>query len=117
MVFILHKGSDDMFTINGIEWDICFVNPQSDKLRRSDGSISVAVTDWNDREVYISTAPKGAFLRKIIAHELVHCFMFSYSIHISIDWEEYIADWVATYGAELIALLDSIMYQIMYKVA
>ena len=106
-----------MFTINGIEWSICFVNPTSDKLRRSDGSITFAVTGWDDRKVYVSTAPKGGFFRKIMSHELVHCFMFSYSIHIPLEWEEYIADWVATYGTDLITLLDSIMYQIMYMVA
>ena len=105
------------FRINGIDWNICFVNPKSDKLRRSDGSITLAVTDWNDRSVYVSTAPKGTYLRKIMAHELVHCFMFSYSIHISLEWEEYIADWVATYGTDLITLLDNIMYQIMYIAA
>lgn len=102
-----------VFEINGIEWDILFVNPHSDKLRRSDGSITHAVTDWNDRAVYVSTLPRGAFLRKIIAHELVHCFMFSYSIHIPIQEEEYIANWVATYGTDLITLLDNLMYSLL----
>lgn len=102
-----------MFEINGVKWDILFVNPHSDKLRRSDGSITHAVTDWNDRAVYVSALPRGEFLRKIIAHELVHCFMFSYSIHIPIQEEEYIANWVSTYGTDLITLLDNLMYSLL----
>ena len=99
-----------MFEINGIEWDIVWVNPNSDNLRRSDGSITCAVTDWNDRCVYMSNALRGGFFRKVTAHELVHCFMFSYSIHIPIEEEEFIADWVSVYGEELISLLDKIMF-------
>lgn len=106
-----------MFTINGIKWDICFVPAGSTELRRSDGSITHAVTDWNDRTVYISTMPRGKFLRKILAHELVHCFMFSYSIHISISEEEFIADWVSIYGTSLIMLLDDLMYKILNRAA
>jgi hypothetical protein len=35
--------------------------------------------------------------------------MFSFSIHIPIEEEEFIADWVATYGTDLIYLLDDLM--------
>lgn len=42
-----------MFFINGIEWKIEFVHGASHKLMRSDGSISLAVTDWNDRIIYV----------------------------------------------------------------
>ena len=37
-----------MFVINGIEWKIEFVHSANGKLMRSDGSISLAVTDWNE---------------------------------------------------------------------
>ena len=52
-----------MFVINGIEWDIKFVRGASSKLMRSDGSISLAVTDWNDRIIYVSDKPENVFLR------------------------------------------------------
>jgi hypothetical protein len=106
-----------MFTINGIEWEIIYVNPFSDDLRRSDGSLTVGVTDMPKRSVFLSNRLRGAFLRKVLAHELVHCFMFSYSIHIPIEEEEYIADWVATYGTDLIYLLDDLMRGIISRVA
>jgi hypothetical protein len=69
------------------------------------------------RAVFLSNKLRGAFLRKVLAHELVHCFMFSYSIHIPIEEEEYIADWVATYGTDLIYLLDDLMRGIISRVA
>lgn len=98
-----------MFEINGIQWDIVWVKPNSDKLRRSDNSLTVGMTDWGDRCVYMSDRLRGGFMRKVLAHELVHCFMFSFSIHIPIQEEEFIADWVATYGTDLIYLLDDLM--------
>lgn len=106
-----------MFVINGVEWDMVFVNPNSDKLRRSDGSIAHAVTDWNDRAVYVSTLPSGAFLRKIVCHELCHCFCFSFDIHMPIEQEEYLADWISRFGEDLIYLLDDLMRSVLRKIA
>jgi hypothetical protein len=106
-----------MFIINSITWNIKFVEPYSDYLRRSDGSLTVGVTDFPKRTVYLSELLKGAFLRKVMAHELTHCFCFSYDIVLDIDEEERMADFIATYGEELIYLLDDIVSNIKYAVA
>ena len=106
-----------LFVINGIKWDVVFCRANSDDLRRSDGSMTVGVTDFNTRTVYLSEFLTGSFLRKVVAHELVHCFMFSHNIHIPIEQEEFMADWVATYGEELIYLLDDFMRNVSYKIA
>jgi hypothetical protein len=106
-----------MFIINSITWNIKFVEPYSDYLRRSDGSLTVGVTDFPKRTVYLSELLKGAFLRKVMAHELTHCFCFSYDIVLGIDEEERMADFIATYGEELIYLLDNIISNIKYAVA
>lgn len=103
------------FEINGIEWDIVWVKSNSENLMRSDGSMTVAVTNWNDRCIYMSNKLKGGFLRKVMAHELVHCFCFSYSIHMPIEQEEYMADWVSLYGEDLIYLLDDLMNTVLKK--
>lgn len=106
-----------MFLINGIEWKIEFVHSANGKLMRSDGSISLAATDWNDRAIYVSDKPKNGYLRKILAHELCHCFCFSYNIHMPIEQEEYLADWISLYGADLIYLLDDLMANIDWRAA
>ena len=98
-----------MFIINGIEWNIVFTSPYSDSLMRSDGSKTVGMTDFNTKCVYLSNLLKGAFLRKVMAHELVHCFCFSYDIAMPIEQEEFMADWISTYGTELVYLLDDLM--------
>jgi hypothetical protein len=98
-----------MFTINGINWNLIFVNNSSPDLLRSDGTTSLAVTDWNSRSIFVSTAPKGAYLRRIIAHELCHAFCFSYDISMPIEQEEYLAGWISLYGTDLVYLLDNIM--------
>lgn len=106
-----------MFVINGIEWEIKFVRGASSKLMRSDGSISLAVTDWNNRAIYVSDKPENGYLRKILAHELCHCFCFSYNIHMPIEQEEYLADWISLYGTDLIYLLDDLMSNIDWRAA
>lgn len=98
-----------MFTINGIDWNLIFVIGASPDLLRSDGTTSLAVTDWNRRSIFVSTAPKGAYLRHIIAHELCHAFCFSYDISMPIEQEEYLASWISLYGTDLVYLLDNIM--------
>lgn len=101
-----------MFIINGIEWEIVFTSPYSDSLRRSDDSKTVGMTDFNTKCVYLSNLLKGAFLRKVLAHELCHCFCFSYDISMPIEQEEFMADWISTYGTELVYLLDDLMQTI-----
>ena len=101
-----------MFVINGIEWKIVFTSAYSTNLMRSDGSITVGMSDYNTKCVYLSNLLKGAFLRKVLAHELVHAFCFSYDISMPIEQEEFMADWISTYGAELVYLLDDLMQTI-----
>ena len=98
-----------MFTINGRDWDIVFVPPQSKHLMRSDGSVTVGVTDGNYDTVFVADNVSDSFLRKILCHELCHCFCMSYNVVIPIEQEELIADWIANYGADLIYLLDDLM--------
>ena len=101
-----------MFIINGVEWRIVFTSAYSTDLTRSDGSITVGMTDFNTKCVYLSNLLKGAFLRKVLAHELCHCFCFSYDISMPIEQEEFMADWISTYGTELVYLLDDLMQTI-----
>ena len=106
-----------MFEINGIKWNIEFVPVTSLFLTRSDGSQSVGVTDANASTVYLSNRLKGAFLRRVVAHELCHCFCFSFNIHMPMEKEEYLADWVSLYGTDLIYLLDDLMGSLNRKFA
>lgn len=100
------------FEINGVRWNIVFAPSYSDRLKRSDGSKTVGVAFLDETTIYLSNRLRGAFLRRVLAHELVHSFCLSYSIFMNIDEEEHLADWVATYGTELVYLLDDLMTSI-----
>lgn len=97
------------FTINGIEWTLQFVPGTDEKLMRSDGVLTLGVTDANLRTIFISDRLTGNLLYKVICHELCHCFCFSYGIYIDLRTEELIADFLATYGCEVFAIADEIL--------
>lgn len=98
-----------MFEINGIDWEIEWCSPTDDNLRRSDGSMTVGMTDNRTKCIYLSDRLSGEFLRKVVSHELTHAFCFSYNVLMDIEQEEFMADWISRYGEELVYLLDDIM--------
>lgn len=100
------------FKINGIEWQTVEVPSSDGSLRRSDGSLSVGVTDNGTYCIYLSKSLRGAFKRKVMIHEVCHAFMFSYGILIPIEQEEFICDFVATYGDDIFDIVDRMDYAI-----
>lgn len=105
-----------MFTMNGYQWDVVFVRSNSPELQRSDGSITVGMTDWNKMTVFLSDALRGAFLRKVFIHEVCHVACFSYGISIDIDQEEFLCDFIATYGDEIFGVVDN-LFAVLRKFA
>lgn len=103
------------FIINGIVWNVCFVSSNSSELFRSDGSRTVGMTDWNTKTIYLDKHLKGAFLEKVLCHELCHVFCFSYHIHMGLEQEEFLANWIANYGRDVIELLDDLLYKTNYR--
>ena len=74
-----------MFSINGEEWDILAVSANHPKLIRSDGSRSVASCDDDTKTIYVDRTLQGAFLKKVLCHEITHAAMFSYNVDLSYD--------------------------------
>lgn len=103
------------FVINGIMWKIKYVPYGSEYLTRSDGSYTVGMTNWNDTTIYLANGLQGGFLERVLCHELCHCFCFSYDIHINLNQEEFLADWIAVYGRNVIDLLDELLYSATSK--
>lgn len=104
------------FTINGIEWEVVFVPSMSSDLRRSDNTLTCGVADFGQRKVFLSDALHGAFLRKVFIHEVCHTAVFSYGINLSVMEEEFLCDFVASYGDEIFAIVDS-LFMALKKVA
>ena len=60
---------------------------------------------------------QGRFKEKVLCHELCHVFCFSYNIRMDAEQEEFLANWIATYGREVIELLDNLLGQTQTKKA
>ena len=82
-------------------------------LRRSDNTITFGVTDNNDRTVYINDSLSYDMFDKVLCHELCHVFSFAYNLHIPIETEEMIADFLSTYGRDVIAVADDILKEVL----
>lgn len=106
-----------MYSINGITWNIRRCEPYSDKLKRSNGTYTVGMTDISTHEVWIADILQGLFLRKVLCHEVCHTAMASYGIDMSIEQEELFCDLIATYGDEIIDITDGIFKILKRKAA
>lgn len=106
-----------MFSINNVDWDIQFVSQSSPKLRRSDNSVTVGVTDWNNRCIYLSDMLQGTFLERVLCHELTHCVCFSWNISIPLETEEWLCSFMSEHGKEIIYLLDDLMRSVLRRIA
>lgn len=82
---------------------------------RSVGQVLERVCDITINIIYLDKHLHGAFLEKVLCHELCHVFCFSYHIHMGLEQEEFLANWIATYGRDVIELLDNILYTIHNK--
>ena len=101
-----------MFRINGILWTIKFCSPNHPKLQRLDGSFALGCCDNSTKTIYISDAVPIRKLKKVLCHEVTHAAMFSYGVIIDLNQEEVIADLIATYGSEIIAVTNRIFSHI-----
>lgn len=90
------------FDVNGHKWELVFVSPDSNLLKRSDGTTTVGMTDLNTNTVYVSDAISGEFLRRVIRHEFSHVYCLEYGIYFPIYFEEIFADALATYAESII---------------
>ena len=104
-----------VFTINGENWILQFVRPNSEELRRSDGVYTLGVTDDNTKTVTIASGMSDYMTNKVLCHELVHCYSFSYDCHIDMPTEEIIADFMKKNEKDIIYLADDIMSNVMER--
>lgn len=102
-----------MFEINGKVFDIQYVSPTHEKLMKWDGTYALGCTDARDMCVYVNKFLKGALLRKVVCHELVHCFCIAYGCVLDVETEEICADFLATYGQEVFEVADEVLSDLM----
>lgn len=97
------------FAVNNQEWELQFVKPSSKDLMRSDGSITIGMTDNNARTVYINNRLSDYMTNKVLAHELCHVFAFSFDYSMPIEVEETVADFFSLFGRDMVYMLDDLV--------
>lgn len=97
------------FTVNNQEWQVLFVNPSNSNLKRSDGSITLGMTDNNTKTIYINNKLNDYMTDKVLCHELCHVFAFEYDYYMPIETEEIVADFMSLYGRDIVYLLDDLV--------
>lgn len=102
--------------MNGIKWKVLFAKQDSEYLKTSLGNYTVGMCDRTTQTIYISELLQGKFLRKVLLHEITHSAMFSYGIDMSVEQEEMFCDLLATYGDEIIGIVDSV-FRLLSEVA
>ena len=102
-----------MFVVNGIEWNLSLAEPYSDNLKRSDNTLALGVTDNDTKTVYINNRVSDAMFDKILCHELCHVASFAYDLQSGVRTEEIIADFLSTYGREIVDIADDLLRRFM----
>lgn len=94
--------------INNYSWDIIYTS-EINNLKRSDGTITLGVTDINLMSIFIYSNLNNYMRSKVLIHELTHAYMFSYNYYIPIDQEEFICSFVENYAKDIISQCDYIL--------
>lgn len=101
-----------MFKINNYDWKIKKTSPNHPKLLKDDGTYALGSCDKDALTIYLSDIIPKNKIKKVLCHEITHAAMFSYSIYMTYDQEELVADLIATYGEEIINITNKIFNKI-----
>lgn len=97
------------FTVNNQEWELVLVNPNSKELMRSNGSITIGMTDNTQKKVFINNRLNDYMFDKCLAHELCHVYAFSFDYFMDIQTEEIVADFFSLFGRSMVYMLDDLV--------
>ena len=97
------------FTVNNQLWKLEFVRPNSKYLMRSDGSITIGMTDNNTKTVYLNNRLNDYMTDKCLAHELCHVYAFEFDYTMPLAVEETVADFFSLFGRSMVYLLDDLV--------
>ena len=98
-----------MIVINGVKWKVQLVSPFHPGLLRSDRVYALGSCDYPLKTIYLSEDISDTYLRKVLCHELVHAFMFSYGVVLDSETEEVFADLVSQYGRQIINTTERVV--------
>lgn len=109
----------DSFVMNGLIWHVRYTQPNNPVLVDRTGTLTVAVTDPATMTIYLADNLHGAFLNRVLLHELGHVTMYSWGllddVHRMvkkaywIEAEEWICNFIADYGNQIYSIAYGIL--------
>lgn len=103
-------------TINGINWEVKFVNPESRLLIDNDGNSCLGLTFLNRGEIYIGINRPYDMVKRTVIHEISHAVLATTQITNPANYtEEDIVRFVASYGKIILEATDKVMEEYKYE--
>ena len=106
---LIQGGVNMRFTVNNQEWELVLVNPNSKELVRSNGTVTIGMTDNIQKKVFINNRLNDYMFDKCLAHELCHVYAFSFDYFMDVQTEEIVADFFSLFGRSMVYMLDDLV--------
>lgn len=103
------------FIVNNTIWRIRFVNPNSKYLIKSNGNKVLGMCDNNIKTIFIADNQTDRKTEHIICHEITHSICFEYDISLDYELEEWLCNFMADYGKEIIYIVEDVISAITKK--
>lgn len=100
------------FYVNDIRWTIEYVDPFDTRLVDTSGLYRIATTDPMVHGIFIVSGLSRDFGRRALVHELVHCYIISYRLEKLAYSEEFLCNFVADFGSDILRTADWIEKEI-----
>lgn len=104
-----------MLKVNGRAWKILLVKPNNINLVDDNGIYTLGMTDNLKSTIYLSDRLNNEMLYKVLCHEVVHAYCFSYNLIKDRAEEERLAQFISEYGRSIISDTDSLLKHILYS--
>lgn len=101
-------------SVNNINWKVEFVRPTNVNLLTNQNIYTLGMTDNTLKTIFLSDTLSGELLYKVLCHELVHVYCFSYNIYMDIQQEEYLAQFISDYGKSIVTDTEHLLQLILH---
>ena len=101
--------------INGVRWRVRLVSPAHPLLLTPWKTHALGVCDKVTQTICVDETLSPQLLKEVLCHEIVHAFMFSYTIDLSYSEEELVAELMSQYGEEILETTNIIYNGIRMK--
>jgi len=99
-------------TVNGLEYYFDFVEHDNKGLQNDGKNTYIGITYHATGHIYISDQPKPALMRRTVAHEISHAYMYAHGFSdIKSYTDEDVCEILTAYAEAIFRETDEVMKQ------